>query len=324
MLRNYLTVAIRNLVKYRLYSLTNVIGMGIGMASCMLIVLFIQDELGYDRIFANSDRIYAVVRETRHLNGGISFSRETSGALAEAMIDELPEIEQVTKYWPLGGWVRRGERGRRASQFIVEPDFLTFFSYPLLQGDRESALLKPHSAVITPEIAKALSIDQEERLRRANVLAENEEFRGRLISAFLSTQKPWESSPHVEEQIYDAFLTREDEQFSSVFHDLSWVDRYDHLDQISDERIKELGQRLIHAEKPDSLPKDIKTILDQENAQRMITGVPGEESPWLTIPEAISETDKLILEGENENKLLLDYRAYLEDRLVQETSIASN
>ena len=176
----------------------------------------------------------------------------------------------------------------------------------------------------TPEIAKALSIDQEERLRRANVLAENEEFRGRLISAFLSTRKPWESSPHVEEQIYDAFLTREDEQFSSVFHDLSWVDRYDHLDQISDERIKELGQRLIHAEKPDSLPKDIKTILDQENAQRMITGVPGEESPWLTIPEAISETDKLILEGENENKLLLDYRAYLEDRLVQETSIASN
>ena len=174
----------------------------------------------------------------------------------------------------------------------------------------------------TPDIAKAKALDREERLNRVEVLAADEAFRDRLIAAYLSTRKPRESSPHVEEQIYDAFPTREDEQYTSAFHELDWADRFDHLDRITDARIKELGQRLIHAERPDVLPQDVRAVLDRKNAHRIITNVEGDASPWLTIPEAIFEADNLILESKSQNELLIDYRAYLEDRLKVERSTA--
>lgn len=172
-----------------------------------------------------------------------------------------------------------------------------------------------------PDIAKAKEIDQEERLSRAKTLAANEEFRERLVGAYLSTRKPWESSPHVEEQIYDSFLTRLDEQHMSMFHEIDWTDRFDHLNQITDDRIKELGQRLIHAERPDTLPREVRVALDQENAQRLIASEEGKDTPWLSIPDAIVATDTLILESEDQKGLLVEYRQYLEDKLKIEKSM---
>ena len=94
MLRNYLSVAIRNLLRYRAYSFINILGLAIGMVCCVLMLLYIQDELRYNSTHENADRIYRVLRETRLLNGSRSIGRGTSGALAPALTRDFPEIER--------------------------------------------------------------------------------------------------------------------------------------------------------------------------------------------------------------------------------------
>ena len=69
MLKNYLTVAFRSLMRNKVYSTLNVLGLGIGMACCVLIVLYVQNEFQYDRFHRNGDRIYKVVFETQNENG---------------------------------------------------------------------------------------------------------------------------------------------------------------------------------------------------------------------------------------------------------------
>ena len=85
MFKNYLIVAIRNLMRNKIYATLNVLGLGIGMACCLLIVLFVQHELRYDRVHKKGDRIYKVVRETQGKDGSRGFDWGTSGPLGPAL-----------------------------------------------------------------------------------------------------------------------------------------------------------------------------------------------------------------------------------------------
>jgi putative ABC transport system permease protein len=94
MLRNYLKVAIRNLLKHRAYSLINIAGLTLGMASCIVILLFVRDELGYDRYHENTERIYRV-------------------AIDFAVPDQPIKYTAVSPPPPRPGAIRRDPRGRR-------------------------------------------------------------------------------------------------------------------------------------------------------------------------------------------------------------------
>jgi putative ABC transport system permease protein len=158
MIKNYLKIAVRNLVRQKMYSLINITGLSIGIACFLLISLWVFDELSYDRFHDNKDRIYRV--NTMSKDMGLITS--SSWRLGPAMIEVYPEIEAFTRLWP---WerslVKYQEKSFDESRFfLADPDFFRMFSFHFVHGSANSALEDKHSVVMTSETAKRYFGDQ--------------------------------------------------------------------------------------------------------------------------------------------------------------------
>ena len=156
MWRNYLKIAVRNLLRQKLYSLINVSGLAIGMACCVLIMLYIEDEFSYDRYHENADQIYKVLRETSGIGGDRSFSSSTSGALGPSLHGEFSEVQAAVRIWNTWGgvWLNYGDKVFRQAFCLADANILDVFTFPLVKGDPETALQDPFSVLITEEMAQ--------------------------------------------------------------------------------------------------------------------------------------------------------------------------
>lgn len=155
MLRNYFIVALRNVLKNKVFSAINVLGLGIGLASCLLIFQFVSFELSYDTFNERFDRTYRVTND-RFQNGKlIQHGTIMYPTIGPTMAKDYPEIESYTRMMPAG------EINIKAEDRIFKGDnchfadehFFTVFSYPLLAGDRTTALKEPYTLVITERTA---------------------------------------------------------------------------------------------------------------------------------------------------------------------------
>ena len=97
---NYIKIAARNLMRNKAYSALNILGLGIAMSCCLLIVLFLQHELQYDQLYAKGDRIYKVVREIHGQGAPRKFYWGTSGLLGPSLERDFPEVEKAVRIWP--------------------------------------------------------------------------------------------------------------------------------------------------------------------------------------------------------------------------------
>ena len=155
MIKNYLKTAIRILLRQKAYSAINIFGLTIGLASSLLIILYIVDDLSYDRFQTNPDRIYRVGFKGR-LQGN-EFSAATSPApLAEAMKNEIPQVESAVR---IGYWrtfpIRIEEKSFTEKKLILaDSNFFDFFNFKLIQGNAKDALRGPNKVVITEEAAR--------------------------------------------------------------------------------------------------------------------------------------------------------------------------
>jgi len=152
MLRNYLKIALRNMTRHKGYSFINMAGLAIGMACCILILLYVTDELSYDRFHTKKDRIYRI----NAISSIGTTSRQYATvppALAKGLADSMPEIEAYTRLMEvpsLGGRVD-GNSIEINDCFFVDSAFFNIFSHDFLAGSPESALENPDSIVITEE-----------------------------------------------------------------------------------------------------------------------------------------------------------------------------
>src|SRR5580704_13829531 len=96
MINNYLKVALRNILKHKFFSAINILGMTVGITACLLIILYIKDELSYDRFHANADRIYLVGLHGK-IGGQDIRAASTCPPLSFAMVHEIPEVEEATR-----------------------------------------------------------------------------------------------------------------------------------------------------------------------------------------------------------------------------------
>ncbi|MDP6037504.1 MAG: ABC transporter permease, partial [Candidatus Latescibacteria bacterium] len=135
MLKNYLIVAVRNLLRYKVYSLINVLGLAVGMACCILILLYVQDELNYDRHHEKGDRIYRVLRERHVGTGSSSVNSGISGAMAPALRRDFPEVEQAVRVMDRSAFVRYKDKIFEQRICISEAPILEMFTFPLVEGD---------------------------------------------------------------------------------------------------------------------------------------------------------------------------------------------
>jgi len=162
MLKNTIQVALRNILKHKGYSLINIVGLAAGMACCLLIALWVLDELSFDKFHAEARHLYRV-EENQHYSGRNYHVTVTPLPLAPALESEIPEIKQATRFWWLGGRLfRYGSRAFYESDLrVVDPAFLKMFSFPLLRGDPKTALDSPQSLIITEEIAEKYFGDED-------------------------------------------------------------------------------------------------------------------------------------------------------------------
>jgi putative ABC transport system permease protein len=155
MLGSYLTIARRNLSRHSFYAGLNIVGLAIGLASCLLILLYVSDELRYDKFHDRGDEIYRLNWDYSW-NGREGMGGGTPPPLAAAMVREIPGIEATTRVYPVSDMVVR-----QADQFFtetrifgVDANFLQVFSFPLAAGNPETVLSAPGSVVLTEETAR--------------------------------------------------------------------------------------------------------------------------------------------------------------------------
>jgi putative ABC transport system permease protein len=148
MIRSYLKTSWRNLLKYKIYSAINLFGLAIGMACTLLIFLWIQDELSYDRFHEKSDRIYRVYTESQS-DGNIKQRAKTPAPLASALVNDFPEILDAVTMDNNVYFVRYGNKRFHEHVFFSDPEIFDIFTLPLIKGDSKTALKEPYTIVIS-------------------------------------------------------------------------------------------------------------------------------------------------------------------------------
>jgi putative ABC transport system permease protein len=155
---NYAKAALRKFWRQKSFALINITGLAVGMAACILILLWVRDELSYDRFHPDADRIYRL--NTEDTSGGKSFTLAGSPApLGQALVEEVPEVVQscrVQSGW--GEWDLHLGDTHFLQEYLaaVDPTFFDVFRFPFVSGDPRTALRDRYSIVLTETLAKKI------------------------------------------------------------------------------------------------------------------------------------------------------------------------
>jgi putative ABC transport system permease protein len=172
MIRSYVTMGWRSLLKNKLYSTLNVTGLTFGIICFLLIGIYVHDELTFDRDHVHADRIYRVITHESNPNNGTTVVAAAGYMLAEEATKAVPEVEMTTR-------LQRSGRGNlvdpdnpvnvQETVTIADEHFLQLFDFPFIEGDRRTALKEPNSIVITEDLARRI-------FNRVDVLNKNVQF----------------------------------------------------------------------------------------------------------------------------------------------------
>lgn len=156
MFHNFLKVAFRNLWKNKGFSFINIAGLAVGMASAVLILLWMQNEISYDDFHTRRDRIYEVWNRAT-FSGALHSWNTTPKVLAAAMQRDLPEVEHAVRVdWAGNHLFSVGDKRLMIRGNAVDSIFLQVFSFPMIEGDMRTALNDGHSIVLTQSLARTL------------------------------------------------------------------------------------------------------------------------------------------------------------------------
>jgi putative ABC transport system permease protein len=155
MIKNFFIIAYRNLKRNRIFSVINILGLATGMASAILILLWIQDEISFDRFHVKEDRLFQVYRQD-NTNGNSTTVENTPKILAHTLKTEYPDVEDVVRWQNTNFLLTVGDRHFNVPGNFTDSGFLRMFSFPAVQGNPNLALNSPHDIVITESLAKKL------------------------------------------------------------------------------------------------------------------------------------------------------------------------
>jgi putative ABC transport system permease protein len=164
MIGHYFKLALRNIRRHRIYTFINISGLATGMACCLLILLYVQNELKFDKYHDNSDCIYrTVIKE--YAQGKWDNHVGSPDLLGPALVEEYPEITQCVRFFhPF--WIEKwmvsfnGKSFYEGGVFFADPAVFDVFTFPLIQGDPQTALRELNSIVLTEEMAQKYFYDE--------------------------------------------------------------------------------------------------------------------------------------------------------------------
>jgi putative ABC transport system permease protein len=195
MLRNYITIALRNFRKHRVYTLLNISGLAVSLAVATLIMLYVRQEQSYDIWIPNAENIHRVYRQW---GGGPGGSAWTPPPLASTMKQLFPEVEAATGLANNGQVLLTTEQNKSLYTLLAvttDSSFLKVFPFPLAHGDRHTALDQPYSAVLTDALARKL-YGQENPVGKTLRVNDKQDYK---ITGVLA---PYTGKTHLEAEIY--------------------------------------------------------------------------------------------------------------------------
>jgi putative ABC transport system permease protein len=155
MLKNFIRIAFRGLLKNKAFTIINILGLALGLATCLLIVFYVFDELSYDRFNSNANRIYRVNMDMKY-GGNVASYAITPPPLASTLKNNYPEVERSARLIH-----DQGVRVKKESEYIQEDkvvyadsELFGVFTLPLTEGDPKTALTEPNTVVITESTAQ--------------------------------------------------------------------------------------------------------------------------------------------------------------------------
>ena len=150
MIKNYIKTAFRSLIKNKGFTAINILGLALGLATCMLIVFYVFDELSYDTYNSKADRIFRVNCDIKFGGNEKSYA-VTPAPLAVGMLSDLPEVEQAARFRDNGGnKVKKGNQNIQENRMVYADNAIfSVFTLPMISGDPKTALKDPYSVVIT-------------------------------------------------------------------------------------------------------------------------------------------------------------------------------
>jgi len=158
MLKNYLTVAVRNIRKNKGYSFINIVGLALGLAVFSLVASFVEFHFSFDEFHKEVDSIYSVVQVLQSGEGGERHTAGTRTPLMQYLVNDFPEIKDATRLIPLDEYVvRHSDKNfyeRSGTAWCVDSNFLSFFTFETIAGDPTAALSEPNSVVLTESVAR--------------------------------------------------------------------------------------------------------------------------------------------------------------------------
>ncbi len=161
MLRNYLKVAIRSIFRNKLTSFINIAGLALSMVCCLLIYLYVKDEIGYDRYNKNADNIYRVTRNFLSQDGSVSLHlghvAPPFGPLLKNDFSQMEEVARVLQYNPLLSLEENGERKlsfNESNTYIADPHIMKIFSFEMVDGNSNISLERPFTMILSDKMAE--------------------------------------------------------------------------------------------------------------------------------------------------------------------------
>ena len=210
MIRNYLKIAFRNLMKYKFISFINLFGLTIGLACCFLILTYILHELSYDKFQPNADRVYRITRTFNNpQTGAVSLKLSTiSPPFGPLLQNDFKEIEEMTRTLSNGVTATRynDKMFNEQDVFIADDKIFDFFDIKTLEGNPKNALTDPYSVMLTDEIAKKY-FGNEDPINKIIKISPNGSY---LNFKVTGVYKPFASNTHFHPEMMLSFSTLND------------------------------------------------------------------------------------------------------------------
>ncbi|MGB8317539.1 MAG: ABC transporter permease, partial [Ignavibacteriaceae bacterium] len=155
MFRNYLKIAFRNLLKYKAYSFINILGLAVGITACIMILLYVNDELSYDKYNIKADRIYRFYGRA-HMQGREFKMAVTPAPAGATLVHDYPEVVQYARLLPSSNMlIRYKDNVFNENRFFwADSTLFDVFTIPFIEGNPKTALNQPHTVVLTESLAK--------------------------------------------------------------------------------------------------------------------------------------------------------------------------
>ncbi|HTQ66191.1 MAG TPA: ABC transporter permease [Puia sp.] len=154
MFKNYFKTAFRNLLHNKIYSFINIAGLSLGVACAMLIMLYVNDEISYDRFHKNISQIYRIDKETTKDNGDFHYNSYTGYFPGPRFAARIPEIQSFVRFQPSETNIKIGGNVQSQDISYVDSNFFSVFTFPLIEGSATTVLSKPNSIVLSQDMAK--------------------------------------------------------------------------------------------------------------------------------------------------------------------------